>query len=314
MILFSILMPAYKASFLKEAIESVLAQTYQNLELIIVDDCSPENLHSIVETFSDDRIHYERNAKNIGAVNLVDNWNHCLECAKGDYVICMGDDDKLAPTCLEDYVNLINKYPGLNVYHSRTVLIDENSEAWQIQEQRPEFESGYSLWWHRWNGRGRQYIGDFLYQKEHLLSVGGFYKLPLAWASDDITAVRASIETGIANTERPGFFYRENRLTISNSASERIKAEATCQEKQWYIDLLNRSTPEDETDALLVRLLKRDLNAHFQYRFILCCQNDISRNPFRFIYWYRRRKEFLLSKRMVFGMFMRASMRILMSH
>jgi hypothetical protein len=72
------------------------------------------------------------------------------------------------------------------------------------------------------------------------LSEGGFYKLPLAWASDDITAVRASLQTGIANTDKLGFYYRENRFTISNSASERVKAEATCMEKEWYENLLSR--------------------------------------------------------------------------
>jgi len=64
---FSFVLPAYKATFLKEAIESILAQTYGDFELIIVDDASPEDLGSIVGSFHDSRISYHRNAVNIGA-------------------------------------------------------------------------------------------------------------------------------------------------------------------------------------------------------------------------------------------------------
>ena len=148
----------------------------------------------------------------------------------------------------------------------------------------------------------------------YLLSVGGFYRLPLAWASDDITAVRAAIGKGIANTKEPGFLYRENRMTISNAASGRIKAEATCMEKEWYEDLLNKSVPQNETDQLCFRLLGRDINAHFQLRFVLCCQDDVSRNPFRAFYWYKRRKLYLLSSRVVCGMFIRACFSHIFGH
>ena len=161
-ILFSILVPAYKAVFLRECIDSILAQTYNVFELIIVDDASPEDLKAIVDKYDDSRIKYYCNETNFGAINVVDNWNKCLEYASGDYVICMGDDDMLTPFCLSDYNELISKYPSLNVYHTRTILIDEQSNMRDIQEQRPEFETGYSLWWHRWDNRIKQYIGDLI--------------------------------------------------------------------------------------------------------------------------------------------------------
>ena len=98
---FSITIPAYKTRFLDEAIHSVIAQTYQDWQLVIVDDCSPEDLKSIVEPYlADSRVEYYRNEKNCGAVDVVDNWNICLSHCTGDYVICMGDDDRLLPCCL----------------------------------------------------------------------------------------------------------------------------------------------------------------------------------------------------------------------
>lgn len=64
---------------------------------------------------------------------MVDNWNICLGYATGDYAICMGDDDKFLPNCLEEYVRLIAKYPGIGLLHGWTEIIDENSTAYQKQ-------------------------------------------------------------------------------------------------------------------------------------------------------------------------------------
>lgn len=67
---FSITIPAYKQKYLYEAIESCLAQTYEDFELIIVDDASPEDLKSVVDQFDDKRIRFYRNEKNCGALNV----------------------------------------------------------------------------------------------------------------------------------------------------------------------------------------------------------------------------------------------------
>ena len=112
---FSVLIPAYKRKYLKEAIDSILLQTYCHFELIIVDDASPEDIKSVIAEYHDDRIRYFRNEKNCGAINVVDNWNICLAYTQGDYVICMGDDDRMLPCCLEEYCNLIEKYPGIGL-------------------------------------------------------------------------------------------------------------------------------------------------------------------------------------------------------
>jgi len=233
---FSITIPAYKSQYLDEAIRSVVSQTYTDWELIIVDDCSPEDLQSIATPYlADNRIRFFRNERNTGAINVVDNWNTCLSYCTGDYVICMGDDDRLLPGCLEEYGMLMARYPGLNVYHAWTQIIDEQGCIIHLQEPRPEWESALSMLWNRWDHRQRQYIGDFCYSVAHLRSVGGYYKLPLAWGSDDITAVRAAQDKGIANTQAFCFQYRDNGLTISSSTQlSRLKIQATLSQHQWF--------------------------------------------------------------------------------
>ena len=82
MLKYSFVLPAYKARFFREALDSILAQTYKDFELIIVNDASPEDLDSIVKSYDDPRIRYYVNEHNIGGKDLVAQWNHCLEYAE----------------------------------------------------------------------------------------------------------------------------------------------------------------------------------------------------------------------------------------
>lgn len=297
MIKFSITIPAYKGKFLREAIESCMAQTYQNYELIIVDDCSPEKLKDIVKPFlNDNRIKFYRNKKNCGALNVVDNWNICLSYCTGDYVICMGDDDRLLPCCLEEYAKLINQYPNIGVVHGWTELIDENSEFYDIQHPRPLHEGPFSLCWNRWNGRNKQYVGDFCYNVELLKKDGGFYFLPLAWASDDITAVRAARETGIANTQVLCFQYRVSRYTISKTGSQEKKMDATLMEKEWYIKFFESSNPQNANEEKFKIMLIQTINQHFKNKYKSLISKDIKNGRFwRVFFWLGKRKKYGVS-------------------
>lgn len=298
MIKYSIGIPAYKSTFLKECIDSILANAYTEFELIIVNDASPEDLETIVFSYKDERIRYYKNEKNCGAVNVVDNWNKCLNYAKGEYFICMGDDDMLYSTCLEEYNALIEQYPQLNVFHGRTVLINEESHVSAVLDGRPIYESVYSLMWHRWNGR-RQFIGDFLFRTTALKKEGGFYKLPLAWGSDDITAYLLATEHGIANTDAPVFKYRVNAQTISKTGNVDIKLEAIQQEKRWTVEFLANTNQGNSIDTLYVKMLQNELEKRFAKKRILQIASDISSSYFRFFYWLNCRRKHELSFSMI---------------
>lgn len=301
----SITIPAYKGKYLKEAIESCLSQTYDNFEIIIVDDASPENLQEIVESFCDNRIRYYRNKINCGAVNVVDNWNNCLNYSEGDYIICMGDDDKLLPNCLIDYCNLILKYPDVSVLHSWTEIIDESSNFIDIQEQRPEWESVHSFIWHRYNGRKKQFIGDFMFKTSDLKSNGGFYKLPLAWSSDDVTVIREASKAGVANTQHIGFQYRENRSTISNSGNYDLKLMANIVKKSWlkdfyeHVDLKNLSA----LDKKYYQLNTYALEKNFSERFIYYLGKDMKNRPYRLVKWLSHSRSLSISKKIILKAF-----------
>ena len=293
---FTITIPSDKSRYLNEAIESVISQTYPQWELIIVDDHSPEDLHSIVRPYlSDQRIRYYRNSANCGAENVVDNWNICLSHATGQYIICIGDDDRLKPTCLTEYCQLIRKYPGLGVYHGRTQIIDEDGTPKYTQKERPEWESAISLLWNRWSNRPDQYIGDFCYDTQQLRKQGGYYKLPLAWGSDDISAVRAAADKGIANTISTVFEYRQNRYTITRSNYSRIKMQASLAAHEWFSKFIQQqhNNPNiSDSDRQYLTSINSACRTYYYKSLGKNCADDLRGNPLKILFWHKSLERF----------------------
>lgn len=96
--LVSVCIPTYKgAATLGAAIESVLGQTLVDLELVVVDDGSPDDTAGVVASFDDPRLRYVRNPTNLGPEG---NWNRCLELARGTYFKLLPHDDTLRADCL----------------------------------------------------------------------------------------------------------------------------------------------------------------------------------------------------------------------
>ena len=77
---------------IERTLNSVLDQTYKNIEIIIVDNCSSDKTYDLLKTFNDPRIKLYRNNKNLG---MCENWNECLKYAKGDYIQYLHGDDIL---------------------------------------------------------------------------------------------------------------------------------------------------------------------------------------------------------------------------
>lgn len=124
--LVSIITPTYNcAKFIGETIDSIIAQTYENWELIIVDDNSSDNTEEIVKQYKDSRIKYYRNDSNKGAAV---SRNFALSLAKGKWIAFLDSDDLWLPSKLEKQIGFMVKNNYFFTYHGYKEIDEESKE------------------------------------------------------------------------------------------------------------------------------------------------------------------------------------------
>lgn len=126
--LVSILMPIYKtAPFLREAMDSMLSQTFTDFELIVLNDCSPDNAEEILDEYSDPRIVRYLGEKNEGLANVL---NVGMQMARGKYIARMDSDDISAPNRLEVQVNYLEQHPDIDLCSCGMTLFGAMEDRW----------------------------------------------------------------------------------------------------------------------------------------------------------------------------------------
>jgi glycosyltransferase involved in cell wall biosynthesis len=129
-------MPVYNGEqFLRQAVDSLLDQTYRNFELIICDNCSMDATEDICRSYAaaDKRVRYHRNASNIGAPR---NFNLAFSLSNTEYFKWAGADDICAPDLLERCVEILDRQPDAVLCYPKTTWIDENSAPIKVYDDQ----------------------------------------------------------------------------------------------------------------------------------------------------------------------------------
>ena len=126
----SIVMPAYNAGrTIQKSIESIIAQTYQEWELIVIDDGSKDNTAEILSEFaaSDGRIRFLQNEKNSGASYTR---NRAVALAEGEWIAFLDSDDLWEASKLEKQLAMAEKYPDMVVCYTASAFIDDDGNRY----------------------------------------------------------------------------------------------------------------------------------------------------------------------------------------
>jgi glycosyltransferase involved in cell wall biosynthesis len=171
--LVTIAIPTYNRadSYLKQALQCAVTQTYSNIEIIVSDNCSTDTTETVVKGCSDPRIRYFRHKKNIGANN---NFNFCLAGAKGDYFLLLQDDDLIDRDFIDVCMETANYTTDIGIIRTGTRLID--SEGKVIAESTNNVV-GFSteeffLGW--FTSKTALYLCSTLFHIKRLREIGGF--------------------------------------------------------------------------------------------------------------------------------------------
>ncbi|MBM6856391.1 glycosyltransferase family 2 protein [Caecibacteroides pullorum] len=149
--LVSIITPTWNcARFIEKTIQSVQAQTYQNWEMIIVDDCSTDDTYEVVKPYidKDNRIKYRCNEKNSGAAITR---NNALKIAHGRWIAFLDSDDLWKSDKLEKQLSFMHNH-SLCFSYTNYVEIDENSKELGVKVTGPQKINYFGMYAYCWPG------------------------------------------------------------------------------------------------------------------------------------------------------------------
>jgi glycosyltransferase involved in cell wall biosynthesis len=216
-------MPTYNRAngFLVPALECALAQDWENLEIIVSDNCSDDNTGDIVNSYDDPRLRYFRQKENIGANN---NFNFCVEKAQGTYLLLFHDDDVIDPDIVSSCMEAAGGNPDYGVIRTGTRLIDGDGN---FIRDIPNRAAGldYNAFFRGWmNGRFTSYVCSTLFNTQMLKDIGGFQSRHGLY-QDLMVIARLVARGGHCDVEPSKASFRRHDENYGNAADLRTRCE-----------------------------------------------------------------------------------------
>jgi len=216
--LVSIIVPIYNAAdYLEATIKSVIAQSYSNWELILVDDGSTDNVYDIIKPFlNDGRIRY-LSKKNTG---VSDTRNVGVNASTGIYLCFLDADDIFLTNNIEEKVNFLNNNPGIPLVHGNTEIINENGLA---TGEYNEGKAGYILnTLLLWDGTNIPGPSSIMLKRDVFYEVGGWdTSFSTAADQDFFFSIAAKYPIGHINKVLTGYRVLPNSMSRNIAVMEK---------------------------------------------------------------------------------------------
>ena len=205
---------------LREAIESILNQTFTNFEFIIVNDCSTDSSLEIIQSYEDERIKVINNERNIG---LTKSLNKGIKQARGEYIARQDADDISLPNRFEKQLKYFEEHPKTALLGTSIYVIDENGNILEKRIASPSPNKTLL--------KGNRFTHGSLMFKRSVINELGQYNELFKYSQDYELCLRISKYYEVKNLEAPLY---KLRFHSSSIASTKIK------EQQLYASLAQK--------------------------------------------------------------------------
>lgn len=280
---YTFLLPAYKDTYLKQMLQSILDQTYKEFTVIVSDDNSPHNLKMIFDEVvsGDSRFHYRRNKKNLGKTSLASHWNSLIKTCKTEFLILASDDDIYATTFLEEIDKMTLSFPNVDLYRARVKTINENGEIIKVENPSKEDMTCLEFMHRFYQEDFISCVSNYCYRTRKLKDIGMFPDFPLAWFSDDAANI-AMAKNGCATTLEVLFSFRLSGHNISSHWGDKEdcmkKVQATICFSKWIEKhMKSLSYPKERYETI------EEIQKSYRNKIFTNIQNNIYYCPFRFL-------------------------------
>tara|TARA_R100001143_G_scaffold63603_3_gene73748 strand:- start:20950 stop:21885 length:936 start_codon:yes stop_codon:yes gene_type:complete len=259
----AIVIPAFKADFLKETLESIKNQTDQRFRLYIFDDASPHEIKELVEGSNLPKdVVYHQFDENLGQHSIVKQWERCINSvSEEEWIWLFSDDDLMDPNCVQSFYNALEKYPDTIAFRFNTDKIADHGEL--IRENRflNEFNAVTFLN-QKLTYNQESYVVETIFSKKIHDKIEGIPDLPLAWASDDLFTVKLALNGNVKVIEDALVYWRYSDKNISGSVNKHsaiLKLKASRYFVKWIYNnqhLLKGLKPDDLAIKWYIRQIK----------------------------------------------------------
>lgn len=259
----TVLMSVYNGEkYLREAIDSILNQTFRNFEFLIINDGSTDRTAEILESYNDPRIKIINNERNMG---LTKSLNKGLKMARGEYIARMDADDISEPNRLKKQVEFLDMHPSIGVVGINSYIIDESGNILTKMERPTSHEKIIA----KILGENQMVHGSLMMRKK-LLETRGYYDEEFVLAQDYELLLRLSSITKLANlSEQLHRWRRDTSRGISTTKRKyqiavRDKIRKVFLEKNYsldknYINLVLDNFLSNPKDPILYEYLTKIL-------------------------------------------------------
>lgn len=221
----AIIIPAYKDTFLDEALKSIALQTCNNFTLYIGDDHSPYDIKSIVDKYYDQiDLVYKRFDNNLGGKDLVAQWERCIDMNKGEqWIWLFSDDDVMESTCVENFYKHLHETDSFyDLYHFNVKRINDKGDVIDIPRLYPQVIYNFDFYRGKMTSKYASLVVENIFSRNIYEQCNGFKKFDLAWGSDTATWVMFSADKGLYTIPDSYVLWRVSDQNISPNMSESI--------------------------------------------------------------------------------------------
>jgi GT2 family glycosyltransferase len=208
--------PTYnRVNLLRRALESALAQTFHDIEILVCDNGSTDDTVAVVRSYGDPRVRLVQQGINRGG-NF--NFNTAVRQARSELVLLLCDDDFLEPLCIEALLEPWGR-PGRIAFSYGQYWLHTGAERTLLLSQGPAIEDGFGYvrgWWH---GARATMLHGALFRREDLLSIGGF---PPLNAGDTWVALRIALQGDVAFVARPVTNYQLQSGSLTHTLNDEL--------------------------------------------------------------------------------------------
>ena len=257
----SVMVPVYnRTRYLTEALDSVVAQAPDpsTMQIEVVDNCSTESdVMSFIEGRYGNRVSLYRQSQH---VSMAENWNTCIQRAKGSLIYILHDDDFVAPGYYTEIETLANRHPKIGLYATRNFFVDSNSILMSISDRILDLEEPSK-------------VGPFLYRtpiqcaavtvrRAAYETVGGFRR-DMGYVVDCEMWARVANSLGAIVSPKVLAFYRIGDETDTHRL---LRSAQGIRDTRRYYELNSKRYPEFSTEEARERLFWMAWNQYTRFK------------------------------------------------